>query len=259
MKGNGSSSWPTARAARGEYTRDKGRPEAERPTLEGLAQNWMTPVANDDNKSPEAHMAMKARMKGGSRSTVTSLQVQAKMWSTPRSSDGEKGGPNQSFGAGGTPLPAQEANWPTPNSHQDTKGAQATPEAVLAREGKHQLALSDRAICFSHPARPTISAGRQLSNPRETWRRLRRYVIATHGRATWKRFAASGGKRRLNPIFVGWLMGWPPGHALSSCSATEFALWQRHMRGALSALPTASAGWIWEEPKPAEIEQLALI
>jgi hypothetical protein len=28
-------------------------------------------------------------------------------WSTPRASDGEKGGPNMSFGTGGTPLPAQ--------------------------------------------------------------------------------------------------------------------------------------------------------
>jgi hypothetical protein len=29
------------------------------------------------------------------------------MWSTLRASDGEKGGPNQSFGAGGLPLPSQ--------------------------------------------------------------------------------------------------------------------------------------------------------
>jgi len=34
---------------------------------------WGTPVANDDNKSPEAHMAMK--------------QLQAKMWPTPASRD----------------------------------------------------------------------------------------------------------------------------------------------------------------------------
>jgi hypothetical protein len=34
-----------------------------------------TPVANDDNKSPAAHMAMKKRMKGGERKCITSLQV----------------------------------------------------------------------------------------------------------------------------------------------------------------------------------------
>ena len=39
---------------------------------------WPTPCANDDNKTPAAHMAMKARMKGGPRYTITSLQVAAK-------------------------------------------------------------------------------------------------------------------------------------------------------------------------------------
>jgi hypothetical protein len=46
--------------------------------LESQVKMWPTPVANDDNKSPEAHMRMKARMKGGARSTITSLQVMAK-------------------------------------------------------------------------------------------------------------------------------------------------------------------------------------
>jgi hypothetical protein len=37
-----------------------------------------TPTANDDNKSPEAHMRMKARMKGGPWNTITSLGVLAR-------------------------------------------------------------------------------------------------------------------------------------------------------------------------------------
>ena len=47
---------------------------------------WGTPVARDDQKSPEAHMAMKERM---GRNTPTSLTVQAKMWPTPRASENE--------------------------------------------------------------------------------------------------------------------------------------------------------------------------
>jgi DNA (cytosine-5)-methyltransferase 1 len=48
-------------------------------------------VAQDDNKTPEAHMAMKQRMKGGPRKKPTSLQVMVKgvergMWPTPKSS-----------------------------------------------------------------------------------------------------------------------------------------------------------------------------
>lgn len=50
---------------------------------------WPTPVANDDNKSPEAHLAMKKRMgerdgTGANRDTITSLQVMAKFTSPAR-------------------------------------------------------------------------------------------------------------------------------------------------------------------------------
>ena len=45
--------------------------------------SWPTPVANDDNKSPEAHLAMKQRMgvrdgSNSNRTEITSLQVMAK-------------------------------------------------------------------------------------------------------------------------------------------------------------------------------------
>ena len=36
-------------------------------------------------------------------------------WSTPKATDGAKGGPGQSYGSGGRPpLPAQAAQWQTP-------------------------------------------------------------------------------------------------------------------------------------------------
>lgn len=53
-------------------------------------ENWPTPVANDDNKSPEAHIAMKERM-GGNRTAITSLNVKVKAessnWATPQTRD----------------------------------------------------------------------------------------------------------------------------------------------------------------------------
>jgi hypothetical protein len=56
---------------------------------------WPTPVANDDNKTPEAHLAMKQRMgerdgTGANRTQITSLQVMAKTvapWITPVADD----------------------------------------------------------------------------------------------------------------------------------------------------------------------------
>jgi hypothetical protein len=46
---------------------------------------WPTPVSNDDNKSVEAHLAMKERM-GGNRTVITSLQVTSQLVAWPTSS-----------------------------------------------------------------------------------------------------------------------------------------------------------------------------
>ena len=50
---------------------------------------WPTPVSNDDNKTPESHLAMKQRMgerdgTGSNRTTITSLQVMAKFTAPAR-------------------------------------------------------------------------------------------------------------------------------------------------------------------------------
>lgn len=59
---------------------------------------WPTPAANDDNKSPEAHLAMKRRMgeRDGTyanRMAVTSLQVLAQMWPTASANEDAAGRP----------------------------------------------------------------------------------------------------------------------------------------------------------------------
>jgi hypothetical protein len=63
-------------------------------------------------------------------------------WSTPRASDGEKGGPNMSFGAGGQPLPAQmhqaimgagtAAIGPAPTGSPATTAKRGAPNPVFA-------------------------------------------------------------------------------------------------------------------------------
>jgi hypothetical protein len=74
--------------------------------------------------------------------TGLSLQtvMAASLWSTPRASDGEKGGPNMSFGAGGQPLPAQmhqaSAYWrsPTVRDVKATLNADTQNQVMLARQ-----------------------------------------------------------------------------------------------------------------------------
>ena len=246
-------------------------------------------------------------------------------WGTPRASDGEKGGPNQKFGAGGMPLPAQAAQWTTP-SHSDgrrggtgiTEGmtgssltqkvaqwptpmagtpaqngnnaagnsdfswkadllaeqvmkAWPTPaardskgssEASITRaDGKSRMDLLDYRAeqGFTRPAPVTLPDGPKHSPHAPISRPLWASMIASHGPAVSRRILKGRAKRRLNPLFVEWLMGWPPGHALCDCSEMEFIHWQQDMRGELSRMPMASGPWIWEPsadepPEPCQIE-----
>ena len=85
---------------------------------------WGTPVARDDQKSPDAHLAMKERM-GGNRTEPTSLTVQVKMWPTPCARDGKcEPGPNAQMGT----LPAA-ASRHAPTTPTD--GNDGSPKADL--------------------------------------------------------------------------------------------------------------------------------
>jgi len=99
----GCSSWPTAKVQTGDYQYSSGDHAKPVLNLEGAAKAWATPRARDDNRSPEAHLAWKARM---GESHVSSLQVMAAMWATPRTSD--TNGPGQ-HGDGAPDLRTQAA------------------------------------------------------------------------------------------------------------------------------------------------------
>ncbi|AZO77449.1 hypothetical protein BLM15_07380 [Bosea sp. Tri-49] len=59
--------------------------------------------------SSEARQGYQDRSRGkkGSQESLTTQIVNLALWSTLRASDGAKGGPNMSFGAGGSPPPSQ--------------------------------------------------------------------------------------------------------------------------------------------------------
>lgn len=276
MNGSGSSSWPTATAHSFAQTADDPTPgQTGGTTLAGAAElQWQTPVSDDAPDRTKGKINSRGEPK---------LSGQAIIWGTPRASDAEKGGPNQAFGAGGIPLPAQAAQWPTPQSRDLRMGdnpdsprqqrkmdqgwsqnlndlaetwptpaaqnAKGSSEGSITRaDGKSRMdILHYRAEQgFSLPAHLPPALGPTLSQLRPIWRPLRASLIASHGRAVWRRLWARREKARLNPVFVAWLMGWPPGHANCASSATAWSLWQRDMRGALSLLPTASGAWIWK-------------
>ena len=172
-------------------------------------------------------------------------------WSTPKATDRAKGGT--------PPLPAQAAQWPTPAA-QNWKGSS---EASITRtDGKSRMdILHYRAEQgFTRPALAITQDGPQSLPHAAISRRLWASMTASHGRVASRRILKGRSRQRLNPLFVGWLMGLPIGHALCACSATEFIRWQQHMRGALSQLPMASGPWIWrptdQAQRPAQMDFL---
>uniref|UniRef100_A0A6H1ZDZ7 Uncharacterized protein n=1 Tax=viral metagenome TaxID=1070528 RepID=A0A6H1ZDZ7_9ZZZZ len=168
-----------------------------------------------------------------------SLDTLAKIWGTPRATDGEKGGPNMSFGAGGEPLPSQANKWATPAS-RDGKGA--------PKDGFCMASLPRDASLFSLPAQTTSTGGGGCStdgrnSPRpaprhalESW--LRRGDFTDYaGLAAIVESAGYSVGRRLNALFVEHLMGWPiTWTELTGSEPVEMAWYLSRQRSLLSSL-----------------------
>ena len=152
---------------------------------------WPTPTANDDNKSPEAHLAMKGRM-GGGRKAITSLQVMAKTagWPTPMA-----GTPAQKeYNAAGNNDSSRKTvalvtGWPTPK-------AERPDQATTYARGNPTLGL------VAGWATPTAkdSTGRDYFSKGD---------LALGGQAKLSH-APTANRGALNPAFSRWLMGFPP-------------------------------------------------
>jgi len=114
-------------------------------------------------------------------------------------------------------LNAAAGLWATPAAHA-TKGAYS-PGALTRRDGKSRMDLLDNQAVYFQPFRPAASTpsdgGRSSASTRTS-------------------------RRRLNPDFAEWLMGWPIGWTVpgSPLPETEWSRWWRHMRGSLYEL-----GW----------------
>ena len=192
-------------------------------------------------------------------------------WSTPRASDGEKGGPNQSFGAGGQPLPSQAVQWETPSvavtaGTRLTRGGDRSSElllsgqavevsrwptpaardykgsgpAVTRNDGKSRMDMLDWKAerGFSLPPVPPTPHGSRSSDPRRT--SLRLYLMLMWPKplsfAKLRKWAGRVTRPKLNPSFVDWMHGWPSEWTDLEREVTGFRPWLLRSRGELSKL-----------------------
>lgn len=214
--------WPTASARdwkgvdRKEIDRGNARP------LNEVASTWATPNAHDgrrpgaDLKSTQGRNLNKeaatwptppslsfgdSHQPGNSRSYNKTIELAAGLnWSTPRATDGEKGGPNQAFGAGGVPLPAMAAglNWSTPSVADGMGGrkARSGSRADEALMNGQALALSSDLLA------PEMSTPGDMS-PSSLLACYRRYRATTDFALRWERRALLLlAIRRRDPVTV---------------------------------------------------------
>jgi hypothetical protein len=211
-------------------------------------RKWPTPCANDDNKSPEAHLAMKATMPGGPRTQITSLQVLVQLWPTPQAYDSQGAKtPDQiaamreRTGAGVSNLNEVSELW------------QTTSAADCKRAGNYGRGDGNPTLPEQAKRWPTAGANDHKGSATEGQRRgqldeaaeqifLLRVPAPTNGDPSWREGLSS--RRRLNPGFAAWLMGmpwWWTNPVRISFAQSEMESWRCRLRSRLRFLVGGSS------------------
>jgi hypothetical protein len=187
------------------------------------ASAWPTPTANDWKGSGPTLERKDGQMRGDRLDYATE-----QIWMTPRSheacqyqySRGDKDKPVQTLTGQALDMEAYRASntWPTPTAMNRPRSEETLEKCRTRRKEKAgqntvPLYLEDVASRLSHLGPETLTDGDKSSPER----------------------------RSLNPLFVEWLMGWPPGWTLVAwtafgCSETALSLWKQRMRSALLSL-----------------------
>lgn len=250
--------WPTPDTGHERINRSASAGAAERPTIALAAKLWSTPdTARRGTEPPEQVRARRSAAGSGG----LPLQTEAAYWSTPKASDGEKGGPNMRGSKGDLPLPSQSAQWMTP-SVSNSQGNEYTRDRGQA--GEERLTLTGQAQHWPTPAsrdfRTPNSQESQESRNHSGGEQLPNFVehhfsplglqipsgqissvpvVSVHGSelSPTTKPAHVLGRLRLNPAFGCWLMGWPswwtnPG--LTSCARSATASYRSALQLRLS-------------------------
>lgn len=179
------------------------RREGDR-TLTAESEKWPTPNHAD------AQTSEMYPHKGGN----PTLPMASANWSSPRVTTG--GYTNSREGVRPT-LQGEAEQWAMPraNGSAGSTDVEWEPGKKPRRNGQPiTTSLTDQVAGFpsSLPAPATCEHGSESSASDPTSR------------------------RRLNPAFVEWLMGWPEGWTDFAPVGTELSLWRRRMRSSLSRL-----------------------
>lgn len=225
--------WATPRAReRGTYQREHGDPETEHLTLSGQAELWATPQSGDATRGLDLDEARADRGAG-----MPNLATQSAQWATPNATDGK----DRRTSTQGATLARDAEFWPTPDAQVMNDG-----QTLAAREERRERELAKgyngngggETLGGAVQLWPTPQAGDERATGAEGQQNQR---MLTHDAERWPNGRPgpattpdgllsllppdwSSLRRRLNPKFVEWLMGWPEDSTslgLTDCASSE--------------------------------------
>lgn len=182
------------------------------------------------------------------------LPIAVGQWPTPRAGDSESPGPHHGHADS---LHSSTADWRTPAS-RDWKGESAASWRTRT-DGDTIPTLSDQVAscgllapggigpesipeCGQPSQWPTPTAQADAGSRNTEGSKAHPGTGLADAALTGSSASGrQGNRRRLNPLFVEWLMGWPRGWTDFGPVATEWCPWLQRMRSALSALPWLKA------------------
>lgn len=209
--------WPTPTASdsvsdtRVNQTDSPGA--AVRPIPSTLAKEWPSPMAKDGHNTSDEMMRGNPTLNGATRN-----------WETPKTSD--QFGAREEDGKRGVGLNTQaQTNWPSPRA-EDSESCGNHPEANDSLTGTVESWATPRANDFQLDS-PGSLAIRGKLNHQVSRTSLPAPTTTTDGHV------CSRECRRLNPLFVEWLMSWPFGMTDFGSLETEFIQWRQRWRSFL--------------------------
>lgn len=213
--------WQTPAA---ENFRSRGGDRIDEMGLDRQAKYWPTPDAQlmNDGTTPEAwnRFVEREKEKGyNGNGHGMPLGMASRMWPTPMAADdGDKVSPASHQGG----LCVVTREWPSPAS-RDYRSPNLKPYAERGGGVKGEQ-LPNFVAHFS-PQGPEIPPGSTSSTPVES--------LDGATLSPTKKADSVLGRRRLNPAFVCWLMGWPwwwTRAEPTSFGAAEMVLWRSRVQ-----------------------------
>ena len=259
--------WQTPRT---DSFRSRGGDRKHEMGLDQEARFWPTPGAEVWGSTAEQHLARKAKMKDNpNRKSITELGAYAGAWQTPGTDSFRSRGGDRKHEMG---LDQEARFWQTPKVatgaysypsgdktrpflnlegqaetfHLDPETPTPGPPSLPSAPNSHRLWPSPDAQMFGSANGANWTQPATITDAAKQWQTPR---VGPHGPPG--QGARHGGQpkgMRLNPLFVEWLMGWPPNWSSvrsitarsdSDFSATAWCHWLRRSRSALARMHSA--------------------